>query len=521
MTIQDVVMRFNTTPFLFAGSGLTRRYYGLPSWEGLLTLFAKKVRTDEFAYQYYENLAGSIAEAERMPVIASLIEKDFNEKWFSGNNAVRSNQEVVAEAVKNHVSPFKAEIAAYIETASHELNEYKAELESLKTISVRNLSGVITTNYDCLFENLFDGYKTFVGQDELVFSQLHGIAEIYKIHGSISDPKTIVINQEDYAEFRSKSKYLAAKLMTIFMEYPIIFIGYSISDPDIQTILGDIVTCMPESKLELLKERFIFVEHNQTLDRPLLSDYSLNIHGRIINMTKIILSDFKPLYDALSTKKAAIPVKVLRRFKDELYTFALTNEPGPTMQVAPLGDQRIDENTLALTIGLAKTGFYGLKHAVNASQWYKNVVLHNIQYPIDDMLQATYPELLRMNSGKLPVWYYLEHSSEGNELAMSRAPKSYADIVNEQAINRNQAAAGGRDILQIWEEEKSNLSRAFRLMSSLPEDKVNPERLETILREILENNPSALDDLPQNDRSTLKKLIRIYDYITYGKTKTS
>lgn len=67
--------------------------------------------------------------------------------------------------------------------------------------------------------------KIYVGQSQLIFSAIQGIAEIYKIHGSVEVPESIVINEEDYVEFERKSTYLAAKLMTIFMEYPIIFMG--------------------------------------------------------------------------------------------------------------------------------------------------------------------------------------------------------------------------------------------------------------------------------------------------------
>ena len=80
-----------------------------------------------------------------------------------------------------------------------------------------------------------------------MFSRLQGIAEVYKIHGSVSDPSSVVINENDYKEFKEKSEYLAAKLLTIFMEYPIIFMGYSISDKNIQDILLFILLPFPFS----------------------------------------------------------------------------------------------------------------------------------------------------------------------------------------------------------------------------------------------------------------------------------
>ena len=521
MTLQDVVAKFNTTPFLFAGSGVTRRYYGLPDWIGLLTYFAEKVKNDPFAYRYYENKVADIELAEdRLPAIASWIEKDFNEAWFDNLKGARSTSEQVNKLVKEGVSPFKAEIGEYIGSLSKVKDEYAEEVSKLQEIAKNNISGVITTNYDSFFEDLFEGYKAFVGQDELVFSQLQGVAEIYKIHGSVKVPKSIVINKADYQSFKEKGKYLAAKLMTIFMEYPIIFIGYSISDPDIQSILADVVECLPAEKVNALQKRFIFVEYKPDQIDAEVSSHSLVINGKLIEMTKVTLSDFGLLYAALSAKKAALPVKVLRRFKDELYTFALTQQPGPTMQVTTLDDSRIDEETLALSIGLASTGLYGLRRAFPADKWYRNIILHDSIYTADQVLENVYPDLAKNNSWKLPCYYYMKHSSYRSDLAEEKAPKKYSDIVTDNSIKKNKNAIAGRTALEIWKEEgKENMTKAIRLLGFLPEDKINTGDYQKILEEMFAENPNILTSLDGTNRSNLKKMIRIYDFLKYGPKK--
>ena len=521
MTIQEVIAKFNTTPFLFAGSGVTRRYYGLPDWMGLLTHFAEKVKQDQFAYQYYENKVDTTNNVtEKLPIVASYIEKEFNEAWFNNAEGIRSESDAVKEAVTDGVSPFKAEICEYIKSLSTVNVIYEEEVAKLKNIAPNNLSGVITTNYDCFFEDLFEGYKSFIGQDELVFSQLQGIAEIYKIHGSVQKPASIVINETDYHKFRDKGKYLAAKLMTIFMEYPIIFIGYSISDPDIQAILGDVVECLPVDKIDSLQKRFVFIEYSPDYIGYEVSSHSLIINGKLIEMTKIMLSDFSILYDALSVKKAALPVKILRRFKDELYTFALTQQPGPTMQVASLEDGRIDENMLALSIGLASTGVYGLARAVQTEQWYRNIVLHDLLYSCDQLLEFVYPELAKQNSWKLPVWYYISNSSKRSELAEEKAPQSYNEIVTDSTIKRNNSAVAGRTAWQLWMEEQGNLLKAIRLLGCLPEDKIDVNQYQSILEMIFNENSNILNSLDAPNRSNLHRMIRILDFLRYKQKKT-
>jgi hypothetical protein len=114
MYIEDIVENFNTTPFLFLGSGITRRYYGLPDWKGLLEHFARQIKDDDFAYSSYENRASKLdCPVGILPKVATLIQADYDEKWFA-DSSIRTVDGEILEKIKHGLSPFKAEIASYI-----------------------------------------------------------------------------------------------------------------------------------------------------------------------------------------------------------------------------------------------------------------------------------------------------------------------------------------------------------------------------------------------------------------------
>lgn len=524
MKVQDVIQKFNTTPFLFAGSGITRRYYGLPNWEDLLKHFANRIKSDRFGYQSYVSKAkmGDCPEGI-LPKVATLIQRDFDLAWYDNVEGVRTLTDKELIKVEQGISPFKVEIAKFINDSSHLVDGYQNEIQALRNISFRNIAGVITTNYDSFFERLFSDYQTYVGQDELIFSPIQGFAEIYKIHGSVTRPETIIINEEDYREFKEKSKYLTAKLLTIFMEYPIIFMGYSLSDGDVQTILNDLVECLPETKLQQLQDRFVFVEYDSEATVPVVSSHTVAVGNRMLAMTKIQLANFNLLFEALTAQKAALPVKMLRRFKEELYTYAITKRPGPLLHVADIDNDKVRGEDLAISIGLSSTGIYGLKRAIDANQWYRDIVTDEFTshgYEADQLLQYVYPDLRKQNAGGLPVFKHLAKAKNEYPDIQAVVPNEFEDFETTSIKKARKSVEQYESVKQLWEAESGNINKAIRLLTYLPEERINLRELEDVLKQLFSHDNEILQHLPRITQSNLHRLIKYYDYFKWKKIKT-
>ena len=524
MKLKDIVKKFETTPFLFVGSGLTRRYYNLPDWESLLRHFAYEINNDEFSYSYFKNKAEKFeCNQGVLPKVAELIQLEYESQWFKNPSIRHVDGDILSEIKSGNISPFKAEIAQYIKCHSTLNVDYKDEVKLLSELSLKSISGVITTNYDTFLEDNFKGYVKFVGQKQLVFSAIQGIAEIFKIHGSVENPSSIIINEKDYIDFENNSAYLAAKLMTIFVEYPIVFIGYSLSDRNIQNIIKSIIDCLDDVQLVTLEERFIFVEYKKDAVNIDITPHTIVIGGKVLTITRVVTADFKPIYSALSEKKSKLSAKILRRFKQELYDFALTNPPTSKIWVAEFDDNRVRDDDLVLAIGkFSDFGLKGLK-GLTSNEWYRDIVMDDLNMPADAILTYAFDYLIGQNSGKLPLNKYLCTAKKDYPECRKIADEQDFENIISKTIKKNRVKYDKyASVKEAWNSEKDSLSKATLAIAHLEQNRINVDELEMVLKEIFTNNKDVLLSKNKKDNlvTNIRRLIRIYDFLKWG-TKSS
>lgn len=498
---------------------MTRRYLNLPNWSGLLEYFCKKLSDNEFKYQeLLQKSEGDLA------VLGGLLEYEFNNRWFN-DTKFQTKDSGILNAVTNGTSPFKAEIAYYIKSFGTLNKAYANEIKAFEELTEKSISGIITTNYDSFLENHCRGYKVFNSQEELIVSTIQSIGEIYKIHGSISDPKSIVITSKDYEKFDEKCTYLAAKLLTIFVEYPIIFIGYSITDKNIRKILTEIIKCTPKEYLKTLRYRLIVLQHNKEIQTSIqINRHSMNIGEVSIPMTEVETDDFLSFFNALKEKKSGFPVKILRRFKEELYTYTITRKPTQHCVVSEY-DPNIPEDELMFSLGIQKE-YRGLV-GINRVQWYKDILTDDLKnYQPDQLLDITYKELVKKSSStsKLPVCKHLYRAKNAHP-DIDR-PHTFDDLLSKTIKNaRSKKKFINRSVAGIIKEFGDD----FRITDYIPylkEEEINKNDLKNYLLDVLNRRPKLLsgqyedtsdESKLRNLASKIRRLIRIYDWLEYGK----
>lgn len=313
---------------LFIGAGFSREF-GYPGWGELLsriidkfkienelrnsTLFLKFDKTEfENNEEINMNIFKGLKNVDFLRLadyIDYLIQKKCDTKDES-NNIKSSIIEEINNFEKKRINNERIDIIRNF------FNKYKSYLEE-----------IVTTNYDTNIEYCLNNDVSVIHRG---YDSLNGIEKrnkIYKIHGCINDQnREIVITERDYQNFLLKNRYLFYKIFSLLTEKKLVFLGYSINDPNIRSLLNEIKY---ESQNKVNLEVY-WINYDKV--NPLDKEYYTKIHNiKIIEDISII--DFLNLLDDRVEKNELLKsinkddiIEIVDEYKDNFNDKVYINE---------------------------------------------------------------------------------------------------------------------------------------------------------------------------------------------------
>lgn len=329
--IKDIIEN-NSYPIVFIGSGISKRYLeDFPTWTNLLQEYWEKIGEGSSIFQFMRNLEQSDEEVKNATEdkreflvnvkTASYIKQRYDDLFYSGKITLEGLTD--KDAYLGKVSPFNYSITKRFadykikEDMREEIEEYKNFLSKAKVI--------VTTNYDTLTEDLLDSIDqrptVYVGQKGF-FDETYNWSELFKIHGDVHDPSSIVITEDDYRAYDNNSILISAKILSNLIHSPIIFIGYSLTDRNVQKLLTDFASQLPSEDLRKNTNRITVVEFQpDTVEfvEQIINNPTLSISHSILKT-----DNYKKLFQEIGKIDQGLTPYEVSRFEKTVKTIVVT-----------------------------------------------------------------------------------------------------------------------------------------------------------------------------------------------------
>ena len=184
IALQDLVWKSPDLLTLWIGAGFGKFFAGLPLWTELLDQLATEIDPGP-----ERNLVASLIKHGRLQVAAELL------------------TELRGVQLANRICTL--------------FDSTKVDVSNNPLYGLHP-GTVITTNYDTLLDRIFSEYRVIHPQDSIE-SIFNFRPKLVKLHGSVSDPSSIVLNVSSYA--KAYDKELEWFLAHIFQNTTVLFIG--------------------------------------------------------------------------------------------------------------------------------------------------------------------------------------------------------------------------------------------------------------------------------------------------------
>lgn len=296
MDIKEFIASYSNHPVLFVGTGFSLRYLENSfSWNELLEKVSFEVfGDDEFYYDIKAKYA--VGNDFDLTKVAKDLEVKFNEKLSQDRNGkFKEINDIFYANMRNNInlSRFKIYISQMLSNLTLK-SSMDLEVKDLKKMK-KNIASIITTNYDGLIEEMFD-FNPLVGND-ILLSNPYG--SVYKIHGCASKVASLIITENDYTNFNERYELIRAQLLSLFIHNPIIFLGYSVSDENIKSILRTIFSYVEPNteQANKIRNNFLLVEYQSGSQSTEVIEHDIDIEGQAtIRINKIKTDNFSELY---------------------------------------------------------------------------------------------------------------------------------------------------------------------------------------------------------------------------------
>lgn len=508
-------------PILFIGSGITKRYCTIdgelpPTWKELLKKIIAIYNSEEFYYDLLEE--GVIREnphiksADIYQEIANIIEKEFNKATFKKELLDKEYEEKILEEYrKNQISPMKIFVSLYfskLEITSDPI--LCKEIEKLKEIVNKSLI-IITTNYDLFLEKIFPDYKVIKGQ-ELIKNRC--VANILKVHGCVTDPKTIILSKNDYEEVANRKKVLNARMITFFAEHPVIFLGYSLDDINIQEFIDNIYTSF-EKEEQIIKEiskKFLIVVWDKGNENTKVEP-AIIMKSFVIPLKRILTDNYFKLFEGLKKLKININIKELALVED-VFLKAVKGNKKSNIKLINVGESEKENIDQDVILGF---GINVLNMIYDANTNYYQSIGYDkkdIYITPKDFISIYLPDLLKRSSQSIhPCFKYLKEYNEFSEELKNKVVldnynnlKREIERLNKKNIKEYKQGIKLKDVLElnIGKASKEDYLRSLLLAKKI----TTTEAKKYVIDELNLNNGKL--------NTNLRKIIGLIDYLEHS-----
>ena len=421
------------TPILYIGSGMSKRYLkDSPSWEEMLIRVAGRIGLD---LDQFISLKAEVQQKENgndiiYPDIATRLSELLFVKIQKGllkPEVIFGDEEL--RLYRNGIHPLKILVSStFKDTEMTQNQKLINEFNLLKQLT-EVVPVVVTTNYDQFLETqVFENkFKTYTRPEQYYFSQSEDIGEIFKIHGCISDPDSMILTRQDYDMMEIKSRMVISRIVSLMCNHPIVFLGYSMDDQTLHEMLKEITRGMGSDDIRNAYKNLIHISYSPG-DIELNHDKeTVSSKDGTVSIYSITTDNFQAVFHHLLSLKRINPVET-REIKKTIDKI-IFGKVGKGVRIM-CNLEETDEKDLLLIVTddrqMDAVGPY-----ITIEDVIDDVINDNGKLDPKDIVTNWF-EKTRINvNSHVPLFYYLEKLGD-KEIKISDRLNKFIKLKNEQ-----------------------------------------------------------------------------------------